>query len=320
MHLVILDKSSLDCNDLDFSKLQTLGLELSIYDSTKAEQIIERIKDAEIIVTNKVVIDSSILEQVHNLKLICISATGTNNVDLISAKNKSIRVCNVRGYATSSVVQHVFMLITTLNTKLINYHQSVKEGRWSQSNLFCLLDFPIADLSEQTIGIIGYGELGKGVEKVAKAFGMRVLISESLQIGMGKSKDRVSLNKLLSESDIVTLHCPLTDETKNIISTNEFKKMKGNALLINTARGGIVDENALLEALQQKQIAGAGIDVLKNEPPDRENNLLMSELDNLVVTPHIAWASAASRQRLLDGVVKNIEAYIKGDSLNIVNN
>ena len=320
MRLVILDNASLDCGDLDFSKLKALGLEFDSFENTKPDQIVERIKDADIIITNKVVIDSSTLKQVDKLKLICIAATGTNNVDLIAAHEKGIMVCNVTGYATSSVVQHVFMLITALNTKLNSYQKAVKNGLWSQSEFFCLLDFPTVDLSKQTIGIIGYGELGKGVEKVARAFGMKVLVSESLQKNSTKTDERISLTALLKKSDIVTLHCPLTPETKNIISTNEFKLMKSSALLINTARGGIVDEIALLEALQQNLIAGAGIDVLENEPPDKDNKLLTNELDNLIITPHIAWASVASRQCLLDGIVKNIEAFLKGDSRNIVNN
>lgn len=319
MRLVILDKASLDCGDLDFSKLEALGLKVDTYDNTKPEEVIERIKDADIIIVNKIIIDSSVLNKLNELKLICISATGTNNVDLAYAKEKDILVCNVTGYATSSVVQHVFMLITTLNVKLKSYQEKVKNGYWSESDFFCLLDFPISDISQQTIGIIGYGELGKGVANVAKAFGMKVLICESLKASSKIMKGRVSLNTLLRESDIVSLHCPLTPESENLISINEFKLMKKTSLLINTARGGIVDESALLAALQNKQIAGAGIDVLENEPPDKTDKLLMSQLDNLVLTPHIAWASVASRQRLLDGVIKNINDYLSGEAKNIVN-
>jgi len=319
MRLVILDKASLDCGDLDFSKLDALGLEFDVYDNTKPKQVIERIKDADIIVVNKIIIDSSILKQLNKLKLICVSATGTNNVDLSFAKEKDILVCNVTGYATSSVVQHVFMLITSLNIKLKSYQEKVENGDWSESDFFCLLDFPISDISQQTIGIIGYGELGQGVANVAKAFGMKVLICESLKSSLNSMKGRVSLNTLLRESDIVSLHCPLTPESENLISINEFKLMKKTSLLINTARGGIVDEGALLAALQNKQIAGAGIDVLENEPPEKTDKLLMSQLDNLVLTPHIAWASVASRQRLLDGVINNINDYLSGGAKNIVN-
>ena len=319
MRLVVLDKACLDCGDLDFSKLDALGLEIDVYDNTKPEEVIERINDADIIVVNKIIIDSSILKQLNKLKLICVSATGTNNVDLSCAKEKDILVCNVTGYATSSVVQHVFMLITTLNVKLKSYQEKVKNGGWSESDFFCLLDFPISDISQQTIGIIGYGELGQGVANVAKAFGMKVLICESLKASSKSMEGRVSLNTLLRESDIVSLHCPLTPESENLISVNEFKLMKTTSLLINTARGGIVDESALLAALQNKQIAGAGIDVLENEPPDKTDKLLMSPLDNLVLTPHIAWASVASRQRLLDGVINNINDYLSGGAKNIVN-
>lgn len=320
MRLVILDKASLDCGDLDFSKLKALGLDIKSFDNTKPENLIERIKGVEIIVTNKVVIDSLILKQMDNLKLICIAATGTNNVDLDAARKNGVTVCNVTRYATSSVVQHVFMLITALNTKLNNYQKAIKDERWSLSEFFCLLDFPINDLENKTIGIIGYGELGKGVAKVARSFGMKILIAESLLQDSTEKNERVPLNELLCESDVVSLHCPLTNDTRKLISSNEFKIMKRSALLINTARGGIVDEMALLEALQQKQIAGAGIDVLENEPPDKNDKLLKNELDNLIITPHIAWASTASRQRLLDGVAKNIEAFRNGNSTNVVNN
>jgi len=320
MRLVILDKASLDCGDLDFSRLMGLNFEFDFFDNSKAEDVSKRIKDADIVVTNKVVIDASIIKQADKLKLICIAATGINNVDLVAASEKNIKVCNVTGYATSSVIQHVYMLITALNTRLTFYQKAVANGRWSQSEIFCLLDFPIADLAEQTIGIIGYGELGKGVEKVARAFGMKVLIAESLQENVSKMDERVPLNELLCESDIVSLHCPLTADTKNLISTNELKKMKSSAFLINTARGGIVDEMALLNALQQNLIAGAGIDVLETEPQDKNDKLLISGLNNLIITPHIAWASVASRQRLLDGLINNIQAFVEGIPRNIVNN
>lgn len=318
MHLVMLDKASLGSDDIDFSKLHTLGLDIEIFESTKPEQVADRIRNADIIITNKIIIDASLIEQAAKLKLICISATGVNNIDLESASKNNISVCNVTGYATSSVVQHVFMLITALNTKLNNYQTAVKDGAWESSDFFCLLDFPIIDLSSQAIGIIGYGELGKGVAKLASAFGMKVLIAESLKNHESVPEKRVSLLKLLRESDIVSIHCPLTVETKNLISTNEFEIMKSSTLLINTARGGIIDEAALLSALQDKQIAGAGIDVLETEPPVK-NVLLSNPLDNLIITPHIAWASVTSRQRLLNGVIDNIASFLKGNPQNIVN-
>ena len=320
MRLVILDKASLDCGDLNFSKLNTLGLIIEEFDSTNPDQISERILEADIVVTNKVIIDSDIIKQAKNLKLICITATGTNNVDLVAAKQKEIVVCNVTGYATSSVVQHVFMLITALNTNLSQYRQALKAERWSESKFFCLLDFPITDLEGKILGIIGYGELGRGVAKVAAAFGMKILIAESLKPEKDCNDNRVALTTLLSKSDIVSLHCPLTPQTENLISDAEFEIMKSSALLINTARGGIVNENALLHALNTKQIAGAGVDVLVNEPPLTNEPLLTSELSNLIVTPHIAWASLSSRQRLFDSVISNIEAFLRKSPTNVVNN
>jgi len=315
----MLDKASLDCGDLDFSGLNNLDLEVIEYDTTNPKKTAKRIKDMEIIITNKVILDKKLINEASNLKLICITATGTNNVDLEAAKQKGIIVCNVTGYATSSVVQHVFMLISVLNTKLMQYTAAVSKNKWSKSNFFCLLDFPITDLENKTIGIIGYGELGKGVAKLAKAFGMRVLICESLQVDKKNDKDRVSFNELLAESDIISLHCPLTEQTENLIAENEFNKMKPTAILINTARGGIVNEQALLTALQTKQIAGAGFDVLVQEPPAMDHFLLSADLDNLIVTPHIAWASQTSRQHLWDGVISNIEAFMRKTPRNVVN-
>ncbi len=320
MQLVFLDRASLDNGDLDFSKLDLPVFEIKIFDNTLPEQIEERIAQADIVITNKVLIDAGLIKQAKKLKLICIAATGTNNVDLIVAKENAVKVCNVTGYATSSVVQHVFMLMTALNTNLNRYQDAVKDNRWSESNFFCLLDYSINDLSAQTIGIIGYGELGKGVEKLAHAFGMQVLVAESLLATRNVEHNRVPLKELLQSADVVSLHCPLTEQTHNLIAQAEFELMKPTSILINTARGGIVNEVDLLSALQNKQIAGAAIDVLEQEPPSKTHPLITSNLQNLIITPHIAWASKVSRQRLLDGVINNIAAYLQGKDKNIVNN
>lgn len=320
MRLVVLDKASLDNADLDFSRLNSIGIDVEMFNSTRPEQVEQRIESAEIIVTNKVVIDLKLIVQAKKLKLICIAATGTNNVDLIAAKEKAIKVCNVSAYATSSVVQHVFMLLTALNTNLNSYQAALKDDRWSKSTFFCLLDYPIRDLSEQTLGIIGYGELGKGVARLARAFGMQVLIAESLVHNAKADNTRTPLKQLLKESDVVSLHCPLTAQSRNLISQAEFELMKPTAILINTARGGIVNEADLLAALQNKSIAGAGLDVLEQEPPSKTHPIVSSDLKNLIVTPHIAWASKVSRQRLLDAVINNIESYLQGEDKNIVNN
>ena len=310
MRLVILDKASFDCGDIDLSRLESLNLDIETYENTQPNKVKERVAQAEIIITNKVVLDSEIILEAKKLKLICISATGMNNVDLHAAEEHSIKVCNVTGYATSSVVQHVFMLITALNTNLNRYQAAIKQHRWSESDFFCLLDYPVSDLSTQTLGIIGYGELGKGVAKVARGFGMNVVIAESFEKSNGFTEHRMPLNELLNKSDIVSLHCPLTEKTNNMITRVEFSQMKPTALLINTARGGIVNEADLLVALKNKQIAGAGLDVLEQEPPTKDHALINSLMDNLIITPHIAWASQKSRQRLIDGVIQNIEEYL----------
>jgi len=319
MRLVILDRKSFDCDDLDFSGLDSLNLEIDIYDNTAALELTERIKDADIVVTNKIVIDSQHLDKAKHLKLICVAATGTNNIDLQAAKDKAIKVCNVTAYATSSVVQHVFMLITTLSRQFNLYRQTSKNNNWSKSDYFCLLDYPITDLSGLTLGIIGYGELGKAVASVATVLGMRVVIAESFIAEHNKTSQRIPLEKLLSESDIVSLHCPFTRQTQNLISEAEFRLMKPSTILINTARGGIINEQDLLTALNKKQIAAAGLDVLEQEPPASDNPLINSNLSNLIITPHIAWASKQSRQRLLNGVIENIQAYLNGIPKNSVN-
>lgn len=320
MRLVVLDKASLDRNDLDFTGLSSLEVDIEMFDTSTPEQVADRIAGADIIVTNKVVIDSGLMAQATRLKLVCIAATGTNNVDLNAATDKSVKVCNVTGYATSSVVQHVFMLMTALNTNLKRYQNAVENNCWSNSEIFCLLDFPITELANKTLGIIGYGELGQAVAKVARAFGMNVIIAESFTKNSPVDKQRVTLKQLLKEADVVSLHCPLTTQTENLINHKAFAIMKSSAQLINTARGGIVNEADLLVALKNRSIAGAALDVLAQEPPGKEHLLINSKLDNLIITPHIAWASKEARQRLLDGVVSNIHAFMRGQEQNIINN
>lgn len=316
IQLVMLDKASLDNDDLDFSDLESLELDIKYFNHSANEQVNERIKHADIVITNKAIVDAAAIQQSKKLKLICVSATGVNNIDLEAAKRYLIEVNNVMAYATPSVVQHVFMLITNLNTNFQRYQSALNNNRWSESSFFCLLDFPITDLANQTLGVIGYGELGKAVVSVARAFGMKVLIAESFVAKQTTDICRVSLNEVLAQSDVISLHCPLTEQTQNLITAKELKLMKRTALLINTARGGIVNEKDLLFALQNKIIRGAGLDVLEQEPPVREHPLLTAKLDNLIVTPHIAWASRASRQRLLDGVVCNIRTFLQHKDIN----
>lgn len=313
---VMLDAKSIDNGDIDFSGLETVIPNWRYYDNSLDSEVVTRIKDADIVIANKVRIQQHHITQAKQLKLICIAATGANNVDLAAAANAGIAVTNVTNYATPSVVQHVFCLMLALTRKLIQYQAAVRGGRWQRSQFFCLLDYPITELSGKTLGIIGYGVLGKGVAAVGEAFGMHVLVAARKGATVGEG--RVSMEQLLSQSDVISLHCPLTPETSNLIGAREFGLMKQGALLINTARGGIVNEMALLNALQSGKLGGAGIDVLVEEPPARGNPLLDTQLPNLIVTPHIAWASAEARQRVVIEVVKNIQAFLNGTPRNKV--
>lgn len=312
-----LDKASLYPDDLDFSALDNVASWEWFDDFSDVENALE---DAEIVVTNKVLLSREVLDNCNKLKLICVAATGVNNVDLDAAGQQDITVCNVRAYATPSVTQHVFSLILSLNRKLLLYKQSVAGGEWSQSDFFCYFGEPISDLEGKTIGIIGYGELGHAVAKVARCFGMKVLLARSHKVGdeADQREERVDLTTLLSESDVVSLHCPLTENNHHMIAVDELEMMKSDAILINAARGGLIDEAALLHALKNKKIAAAGLDVLEQEPPAADHPLVNYHADNLIITPHIAWASRESRQKLIDEIAKNIQAYMAGQPRNIV--
>jgi glycerate dehydrogenase len=317
MHGVLLDLDTIDRGDLELSRLGHTLSPWQQYGVTDAEQVAERIADAEVVISNKVMLDASVLDAATRLKLICVAATGTNNVDIQAARRLGISVCNVRAYATPSVVQHVFMLILALTTRLPDYQRAIRKQRWQAHPHFCLLDYPIRELAGKTLGIIGYGELGSAVARVAECFGMRVLVSQ--RSPADNRPGRTPLAELLQQSDVVSVHCPLTPETENLIGEAEIARMKNDAVLINAARGGIVNERALVEALAAGQLGGAGVDVLSEEPPARGNPLLDAELSNLIVTPHIAWASRESRQRLIDEVAANITAFINGTPRNQVN-
>jgi len=305
-------------DDIDISPLRGLpGVEWTFHGATRPEELAARIADRELAVVNKVVLDAGTLARAAGtLKLIVIAATGTNNVDLEAARHHGITVCNVRGYGTPSVVQHVWALILALTTQLPGYMAAVAEGRWQRHPQFCLLDYPIRELNGLELGIVGYGTLGRGVAEVAPAFGMNVLVAQ--RPGGEAREDRVPLPGLLERADILSLHCPLTPETRGLIGRRELHAMKSDALLINTARGGIVDEAALVEALRAGEIGGAGFDVLTEEPPAGGNALLDAGLRNLIVTPHTAWASRESRQRVIDIVGDNIRAWFDGEPANVV--
>lgn len=309
MKAVFLDYESLDKNDLDFSALREVFTDLELYPSTLATQVLERVQHADVVITNKVVLDAETLKQCVSLKLILISATGTNNVDLAQAKAQGITVCNCQGYGTSAVAQHTLMLMLTLATSVIQYDHAVKQGEWNKSPIFCLLDFPIVELAGKTLGILGYGELGQAVAKLAEAFGMKIIVGALPNRSTG---NRVALSELLPQVDFLSLHCPLTEETRDLIDNKAIEKMKPSAFLINCARGGIVNEHDLATALRTGKIAGAATDVLSVEPPKEGNVLLANNIPNLIITPHSAWGSVDARQRIVQQLTENASAFQQG--------
>ena len=282
-------------------------------DATEAE----RIAQAEVVISNKVMLNAAAIQQAPRLRLICIAATGVNNVDLAAAEAAGITVCNCRGYGTPAVVQHVFALLLALYTRLLDYHQAVRAGRWQQASQFCLLDYPIRELADKTLGIVGYGELGRGVARVADAFGMRILLAQRPGT-VEPEEGRIPLPVLLPQVDVLSLHCPLTPETRGLIGAWELALMRRDAILLNTARGGLVDEAVLADALRKGALGGAGIDVLSLEPPTAGNPLLAPDIPNLIVTPHSAWGSRESRQRMLGQLAENVREYRLGQPVRVV--
>ncbi len=317
MKAVFLDYDSIDSGDLDRSALAAAVENWDWHDATDPGDISARIRGADIVVSNKVPLDGVILRQAPDLKLICIAATGTDKIDLQAARELRILVSNVVGYATPAVVQHVFALLLVLTTRLIPYHQEVRSGAWQAQGNFCLLNHPISELAGKTMGILGYGELGKGVARVAECFGMEVLVAQRPGSEEPQSY-RLPLHELLPRVDILSLHLPLAENTRNLIGSVELHRLRPGAFLINTSRGGIVDEQALADSLRSGHLGGAGFDVLSQEPPANDNPLLAEDIPNLVVTPHTAWASVEARQRLLDEIARNIAAFRDGRPRNCV--
>jgi glycerate dehydrogenase len=287
------------------------------YGETLPENVVARLQNATIAICNKVPLREAELSQLPCLKLIAVAATGVDNIDMEYCRRRGLPVCNTRGYAVHSLPEHVLTLLLALRRNIISYRQDVQNGRWQTAKQFCLLDHPIHDLHGSTMGVIGYGVLGQAMERLARSIGMRVLISER------KNSDsirpgRISFPEVLRESDVITLHCPLTVETRNMIALPELESIKRTALLINSARGGLVNERDLVEGLRKGLIAGAGFDVLSNEPPREGNPLLELQLPNFILTPHVAWASAEAMQTLADQVVDNLEAFVRGEPQNLV--
>ncbi len=283
------------------------------YEETVVDQVVERLADADIAIINKVQLRAASLEKLPKLKLIAVAATGTDCVDKAYCKAHNIAVSNIRNYADNTVPEHTLALIFALRRSLVPYVLDVRRGKWQTINQFCYFDHPIRDIAGSTLGLIGYGALGKSVGKRAEALGMKVIATDLYDF-----PGKVDLDTVLRESDVISLHCPLTEQTRNVIGAAELKKMKNDAILINTARGGLVDEKALVEALKSGEIGGAGFDVLTVEPPRDGNVLLDADLPNLLITPHVAWASVEAMTGLSNQLVDNIEAWAAGKPRNLV--
>jgi len=316
---VILDLASLGADGLDLQPLLGALDQWQLHQSTPAEQVVARIADAEVVLSNKVVLDAGALAAAKQLRLVLVMASGTNNVDLQAAAARGIAVCNVRDYAAASVAQHTMLLMLALARSLEPYRESVRRGDWSRSSFFCLLDHPVIELQGRCLGIIGYGASGREVARLAQAFGMHVVLAAlpGREYGEPGELARVDLPHMLGIADVVSIHCPLTTETRGLIGAAELQAMRPGALLINTARGGIVDEAALLDALRSGRIAAA-VDALEIEPPMPGEALSGSTLSNLIVTPHIAWASREARQRLVDRMGEILRAFQRGEFLSRV--
>jgi glycerate dehydrogenase len=286
------------------------------YGETLPENVVERLRNATIAICNKVPLREAELSQLPLLKLISVAATGVDNIDMEYCRRRGLPVCNTRGYAVHSLPEHVLSLILALRRNIISYRQDVQNGRWQNAKQFCLLDHAIHDLHGSTLGVIGYGLLGQAMERLASSVGLRVLIAERRNASAIRP-GRTPFPEVLGESDVITLHCPLTVETRDMIALPELERMKRTALVINTARGGLVNEIALIEALRTGLIAGAGFDVLSSEPPRQGNPLLEIDLPNFILTPHVAWASNEAMQTLADQVIDNLEAFGRGKPQNL---
>jgi glycerate dehydrogenase len=310
MKAVFLDFGTMGAG-LDLQELESLVDELVVFDQSPPDTVAARIAGADIVFTNKIRLTRELLDAAPDLKFIALTATGTDNIDIACAKEHGIGVANIRHYCTQSVVEHVFGVLLALTHSLPQYRASVRAGDWQRSADFCMLHYPVRELSAMTLGIVGYGALGQGVARIAREFGMQVLVSA--RPGTDSVPDgRVGFDALLARSDVVSLHCPLTDETRRLFGAREFRAMKQNAILINTARGGLVDSQALADALANGEIAAAAIDVLPKEPPVDGDPLLDYPGDNLVLTPHIAWATDEARQNAIDELAANTRAFLQG--------
>ena len=313
LHIVVLDRDTLVNRPFDFDFPHTL----SSYGTTEAHETLERIRGADIVITNKVVISAQAFAENPQLKLVAVTATGVNNVDVGAAKQNGTAVCNIRAYGNESVAEHAFMMMITLMRNLPAYQRDVAAGLWENSPFFCHLGAPMRDLNGKTLAIFGRGNIGKTLATYAQAFKMNVVFAEHKN-AQNVRDGYVSFDEAIRSADVVSLNCPLTPQTANMIGEAELQQMKPGAILINCGRGGLVDEAALVAALKYGQIGGAGFDVLTQEPPRDDNPLLKARLPNLIVTPHIAWASQEAANRLFDILLDNINRFVAGNPQNLV--
>ncbi len=318
MKLVVLERNSVG-TDVDVSCYEKFG-EVTYYPNTVAENTAERVRDADIIIANKAPMNEDTLKDAPNVKLICLFATGFDNVDLAYCKSRGIKVANVVNYSTAAVVQHTLMLALALEEKLAFYDDYVKSDTYANQDRFSNFDRPFGEFEGKTWGIVGMGNIGRRVARVAQALGCKVIFYSASGNSTCTEYERVELDTLLAQSDILSLHCPLSDRTRGLINKEAFARMKKSAILVNVARGPVVDTQALYEALTEGQIAAAGLDVLEKEPISKDNPLgNIKDSTKLIITPHMAWASTEARERLVSEVSKNIEAFLGGEDRNIVN-
>ncbi|HEY1053484.1 MAG TPA: D-2-hydroxyacid dehydrogenase [Emticicia sp.] len=316
MKIIYLDAYTINAlGDLDLSILHTLG-DVTLYDRTPKDQIIERAKDAEVILTNKCQLNREIISQLPNLKYIGVTATGYNIIDVAAAKEHGVIVTNVKGYSSASVAQLTFSLMLSFTNRVAEHAENIDQT-WPSSADWCFSLNPLVELEGKTLGIIGFGDIGKKVANIGLGFGMKILANKrDLTSGGMEGVELCEIEKVLKESDFISLHCPLTADNQGFINKDSLALMKSSAILINTSRGGLINEADLAEALNAGKIAGAGLDVLSTEPPAQDNPLLTAK--NCIITPHIAWAGVEARKLLLKGTVENIRAYQKGASINVV--
>ena len=321
MRIVVLDGYTLNPGDLSWERLEALAETCDVYDRTPPEQVVPRAEDAEVVLINKVVLSRSVLEALPALEYVGLLATGVDNVDLEAARERGLPVTNVPAYSTRSVAQMTFAHLLNLTQRVAGHVQDVRAGRWAEQDDFCFWNAPLIELAGKTMGIVGLGRIGRQVAEVARAFGMKVVAhggsSDGAAPRTGPEVEWVGLEDLFRRSDVVSLHCPLTPETEGLVNAERLAWMKPSAFLINTARGPLVDEDALAEVLNAGRLGGAGLDVLSEEPPPAQHPLY--EAENCFITPHIAWATREARARLLDTAVRNVEAFRAGAPQNVAN-